>query len=72
MTLEKEQLDRLSKELTDAERAHTPIEPLTDRFLEITMPEAYAIQLRTIQSKVDAGEAVVGKKVGLCIRAAQE
>jgi len=73
MALGKEELDRLSKELMDAERTDTPIEqPLTDRFPEITIPEAYAIQLRTIQSKVDAGEVVVGKKIGLCSRAMQE
>ncbi|MBI4296615.1 MAG: 2-keto-4-pentenoate hydratase [Chloroflexi bacterium] len=70
--MEKTHLDKLSRELADAERDRVPIEPITDRFPEITIPEAYAIQLQNIKAKVQSGAVVVGKKIGLTSRAMQD
>jgi 2-keto-4-pentenoate hydratase len=72
MTLEKSQVDQLSRELMAAESSLTPIDPITDRFPEITIPEAYAIQLKTIETKVKSGAVTVGKKIGLTSNAMQE
>ena len=72
MALEQKQIDQLSQELWNAEKTQTTIEPITDRFPGITIPDAYAIQLKTIQSKLEAGQVVVGKKIGLCSKAIQE
>lgn len=41
------------------------VTPLTDREPEITIDDAYQIQLRMIQRRLDAGERVVGKKIGV-------
>ena len=41
------------------------IDPLTDREPAITIEDAYQIQLRMIQRRLDAGETVVGKKIGV-------
>jgi 2-keto-4-pentenoate hydratase len=70
--MEKEQIQRLSRELIVAEEKHLPVDPLTDRFPEITVPDAYAIQLQTIQTRVSQGGLVVGKKIGLTSKAMQD
>jgi len=72
MALKESQLDALAQELQEAEKTRRPSTNLTDRYPEITIAEAYPIQLRIIQAKVNQGQVVVGKKVGLCSRAMQE
>ncbi|MDM0036890.1 2-oxopent-4-enoate hydratase [Variovorax sp. J22P271] len=42
-----------------------PIAPITEREPEITIEDAYRIQLRMIQRRIEAGETVVGKKIGV-------
>jgi 2-oxopent-4-enoate/cis-2-oxohex-4-enoate hydratase len=42
-----------------------PVEPLTNREPDISIEDAYHIQLRMIQRRLDAGEIVVGKKIGV-------
>ena len=42
-----------------------PVNPLTDREPTITIEDAYRIQLRFIQRRLDAGETIVGKKIGV-------
>ena len=41
------------------------VDPLTDREPSITIEDAYQIQLRMIQRRLDAGEKIVGKKIGV-------
>lgn len=48
-----------------------PIAPLTDSEPEMTLQDAYAIQLRMVQHRLDAGETVIGKKIGVTSRAVQ-
>jgi len=55
----------ISDELHDAETEKKAIEPLSDRFPEITMDCAYKIQLENVGRRVKAGEKIVGKKIGL-------
>jgi 2-oxopent-4-enoate/cis-2-oxohex-4-enoate hydratase len=52
-------------ELHAALVARVPVEPLTDREPGITLDDAYRIQLRMVQHRIDAGETVVGKKIGV-------
>lgn len=72
MALTEKQLDELSQEVIKAEKTVTAITNFTDRFPEITIPEAYDIQLRSLQTKVKNGELVVGRKIGLCAKANQQ
>ena len=72
MALEEKQLDSLSREVIEAERACKSITNFTDRFPEISIPEAYAIQLKLVQTRVKNGEVIVGRKIGLCAKANQE
>ncbi|WP_019451458.1 2-oxopent-4-enoate hydratase [Cupriavidus sp. BIS7] len=46
----------------------TPLEPLTDREPDITIEDAYQIQLRMIGRRLEAGETVIGKKIGVTSR----
>jgi 2-keto-4-pentenoate hydratase len=72
MALEKAQIRRLSRELIAAEEKHSPVESLTDRIPAITIADAYAIQLQTMDTKVKKGALVVGKKIGLTSKAMQD
>jgi 2-keto-4-pentenoate hydratase len=72
MAMEKTQIRRLSRELIAAEEELSPVETLTDRIPEITIADAYAIQLQTIDTKVKKGALVVGKKIGLTSKAMQD
>ena len=48
------------------------VAPLTDREADITIEDAYQIQLRMIQRRVDAGETIVGKKIGVTSKAVMD
>ena len=52
-------------ELYQALQSRQPVAPLTEREPAITIDDAYQIQLRMIQRRLDAGETVVGKKIGV-------
>mgnify|MGYP003467799029 FL=1 len=41
------------------------IEPLTNREADITIEDAYHIQQRMIARRVEKGERIVGKKIGV-------
>jgi len=58
--------------LLRAARERRPIPPLTDRWPELTADEGYRIQQHVVRARLDAGERVVGYKVGLTSRAMQE
>ena len=52
-------------ELYQALVNRSTVAPLTEREPEITIADAYQIQLRFIQRRLDAGETVIGKKIGV-------
>jgi len=60
-----DQIQRYGDELYAALIARQPVDPLTDREPAITIEDAYQIQLRMIQRRLDAGETIVGKKIGV-------
>lgn len=72
MALTDKQLGEITSELMVAEREFKPVEPLTDRFPEITIPEAYAIQMGIVNVRGGRREVVVGKKIGLTSQAMQD
>jgi 2-oxopent-4-enoate/cis-2-oxohex-4-enoate hydratase len=63
--MEKSRIERYGDELYQALQGRTPVDPLTDREPDITIADAYQIQQRMVQRRVDAGETVVGKKIGV-------
>ncbi|MEU8244640.1 fumarylacetoacetate hydrolase family protein [Nonomuraea sp. NPDC048916] len=51
--------------LLDAYASGKPIEPLSETFQDLTLEDAYAIQLLQIRSRLDGGATIKGHKVGL-------
>ena len=63
--------DRFSAELRRAVLERKPIEPLTERAPDLTIEDAYRISLAVLERRLEHGEIVVGKKVGLTSKAVQ-
>jgi 2-keto-4-pentenoate hydratase len=57
--------EEIAEALLGAYRSRTPIEPLTERYDDLTVDDAYAIQLRQVERWTAAGARVRGHKVGL-------
>ncbi len=70
--MDKTQIEHYGDELYQALMTRTPVAPLTEREPAITIEDAYGIQLRMIQRRLDAGETVVGKKIGLTSKVVQD
>jgi len=64
-----EQINELGDELYGALIASKPIDPLTSRYPDITIEDAYHIQQRMISHRIDRGERIVGKKIGVTSKA---
>jgi 2-keto-4-pentenoate hydratase len=58
--------------LMEAESEKKPIAPFTSSGEEISVDDAYQIQLQQIRRKVDNGAVIVGKKIGLTSIVMQE
>jgi 2-oxopent-4-enoate/cis-2-oxohex-4-enoate hydratase len=63
--METKKIEHYGDALYQALVSRTPVDPLTDREPEITIEDAYRIQLRMIQRRLDTGETIVGKKIGV-------
>lgn len=59
------------EQLLQAETQQRSIPPLTALYPELSVEEAYRVQLKMIDSKVRKGERIVGKKIGLTSLAMQ-
>ncbi|PLR87795.1 MULTISPECIES: 2-keto-4-pentenoate hydratase [Bacillus] len=64
--------NQFAGQLAEAEINKTGITPLTSQDPELTITEAYHIQLENIQKKVAQGNRIVGKKIGLTSVAMQK
>ncbi len=67
-----ELITQLGDELYDALKACSVVEPLTNRHPDITIEDAYAIQQRLNARRMDAGERVIGKKIGVTSKAVMD
>ncbi|MEV0672703.1 2-keto-4-pentenoate hydratase [Mycobacterium sp. NPDC050441] len=64
--------DELAADLAQAERSRVPMTPLTDRYGDIDVVDAYEIQLINIRQRVAEGARIIGHKVGLSSKAMQD
>ncbi|MEO7126505.1 MAG: 2-oxo-hept-4-ene-1,7-dioate hydratase [Nakamurella sp.] len=62
----------IAGELADADRTHTVIPRITERYPDATVEDAYAIQNVWREQKLAAGHRLVGHKIGLTSRAMQQ
>ncbi|WP_409304785.1 2-keto-4-pentenoate hydratase [Peribacillus sp. SCS-155] len=58
--------------LAEAESSAIAIDPLTALYPDLSVNEAYSIQLENIAKKVEEGNKIVGKKIGLTSLAMQK
>ncbi len=72
MALSQDRIHALGDELFEAWKAAKQIAPLTEREPSITIDDAYRVQLRTIERRNEAGERLVGKKIGITSRAVMQ
>jgi 2-oxopent-4-enoate/cis-2-oxohex-4-enoate hydratase len=70
--MDQTKIEHHGKELYQALVSRTAVDPLTDREPEITIEDAYQIQQQMIQHRLDAGETIVGKKIGVTSKAVME
>lgn len=62
----------LGDELYDALQSGTSLAPLTERHSEITIEQAYNISLRFLHRREQAGQKLIGKKIGVTSKAVQD
>ena len=63
--MDKAKIEKYGDELYEALFNRKPVAPLTDREADITIEDAYQIQQRMIQRRLDTGETIIGKKIGV-------
>ncbi len=64
--------EQLSKMLYDSLKSRIPMDPISDIDVEVTVEDAYDIQLRNVERALNDGEIITGKKVGLTSKGMQE
>ncbi|MBR0565582.1 2-oxopent-4-enoate hydratase [Azoarcus sp. L1K30] len=67
-----ETIHKYGDELYAAWRERRTVPPLLEREPDITLADAYRIQLRFIERRVVAGESIVGKKIGVTSKPVQD
>jgi len=71
-SLELSRIEQLGDALYEAFVSNSVITPLLQQEPEIQLEDAYKIQERFIQRRLDAGETIVGKKIGVTSKAVQD
>jgi len=70
--VERKKINHYGDELYQALRQVEPVEPLTSREPDITIEDAYQIQLHMIGRRIKDGERIIGKKIGLTSKSVQQ
>ena len=65
-------IQQLGDTLYSALTNRQTIAPLTDSHPDITIEDAYQISLRLLQNRLDSGEKVIGKKIGVTSKAVMD
>lgn len=63
--MDKNLINQLGDELYTALTTRQVVDPLTSRYDDITIENAYHIQQRMISRRTDKGEKIIGKKIGV-------
>ena len=65
-------IERAADILYKAENEHRQVAMLSQDNPDMTIDDAYMVQLRNIARRVEAGEKIVGMKIGLTSKAMQQ
>lgn len=71
-TIESSKIEELHTHLQQAWEKGEGVQPLTELAPDLSIDEAYYVQLRTIEENIKNGEKITGKKIGLTSLAMQE
>lgn len=69
--MDKQLIQTCGDELFQAMLDRKQVSPLTDRFSDISIEDAYAISGRVLERRIESGARVIGKKIGLTSKAVQ-
>lgn len=69
--MNQESIKNCGNELYEAMINRSTVAPLTERFPDITIEDAYYISLQMLNRRLEAGEKVIGKKIGVTSKAVQ-
>jgi len=69
--MNQESIKNCGNELYEAMINRSTVSPLTERFPDITIEDAYYISLQMLNRRLEAGEKVIGKKIGVTSKAVQ-
>ena len=72
MSLSTQEMHDVAAQLLEAEKTRKTIPPLTNTYPNITLENAYQIQLLNVNQCLKTGRRLMGYKVGLTSRAAQQ
>ncbi|WP_039050863.1 2-oxopent-4-enoate hydratase [Comamonas thiooxydans] len=64
--------EKLGDELYEALSQRRVLEPLSTRYSDISIADAYAVQQHMLARRIAAGERVVGKKIGVTSKAVMD
>lgn len=65
-------INELGDELYDALTSATSMAPLTSRHPDMTIEDAYQVQQRLIARRLEQGERIIGKKIGVTSQAVMD
>ncbi len=69
--MDSEQIARCGNELYSAMQDRRTIAPLTDQHPGISIDDAYHISLQILERRLEAGESIIGKKIGVTSKSVQ-
>jgi len=72
LSLTKTQISEAAGALFAADQAKSPIDPLTTTYPEVSVEDAYRIQIVNVERRVSTGARIIGKKIGLTSPAMQQ
>src|SRR5688500_7079861 len=72
LSMDQETIRQYGDELYDAWLDRRVLSPLLERAPHISLADAYAVQLRLVNRRVQAGETIIGKKIGLTSKPVQD
>lgn len=70
--MDKDTISQYGDELYNAWLNRQVLSPLVERAPDISLADAYAVQLQFVTRRVEAGETIIGKKIGLTSKPMQE
>lgn len=65
-------INKIAQDLIAAEKCLRPMAGISKNYPGMTIDDAYTIQFKTIEEKVNSGAVIVGRKIGLTSKAMQD